>query len=372
MGDAPDGEDAEPVESYSLPPGDLKDKILALFKQFDADGTGKILIKTIDKVKVSVGPTDKKVLSYMHQMDANGDGFVEQDEWELYFAVCLQTCNDGDLETIMKDLQEGASTAATIANCSKIADDGDMQLTEEEEENAAAALEECAAALTPEQLKLVTSLFELWDFNGDGHIDRGKLMTKGVEVGPHHKNFFGELDKMDVDQDGKVTLKEMVMYLGAVAQLMSEAEWTSMVKSMMDIASMDRTIVDCVAKADGGDGPAMDDDDDMMPELSEARAAKVKALFLKLSNSLSEPVAMCDLENVKVDAGGGHVMNALKDLKVMDANGDGQLEFDEMLVYFRVLGAEYEDDTPFNVVIDSLTDAVSALISLKTAQAMDA
>ena len=72
---------------------------------------------------------------------------------------------------------------------------------------------------------MVEELFKAWDFNGDGVIDRSKLETSDLEVGPMKAKVFRDFEKMDLDKDNVVTLDEMLTYFGVVSALMSEAEF---------------------------------------------------------------------------------------------------------------------------------------------------
>ena len=112
-------EDEPMPEAPKLEPGPQKDEVMALFKTFDVEGTGKIEMKGLKSVKVEVGPSKMSVLEQLAEMDFNGDGFVEEDEWELYFATVVATLDADSLKVILDDLKEagrcGRAHRASVA-----------------------------------------------------------------------------------------------------------------------------------------------------------------------------------------------------------------------------------------------------------------
>ena len=184
-------------EAPKLEPGPQKDEVMALFKTFDIEGTGKIEMKGLKAVKVEVGPSKMSVLDQLAEMDFNGDGYVEKDEWEMYFATVVAALDADSLKIILDDLKEAGrydysfsplpvltsfltlvaclhSTYATIANCVKMAEADDVTGGEPTEETE----------LSEEESAAVKKLFEGWDFNGDGTIALSTLLTTGVDIGP--------------------------------------------------------------------------------------------------------------------------------------------------------------------------------------------
>ena len=111
---AEDGDD-DPIEEMStkLPDGPEKDEIMALFKQFDLDSVGNIPIQRLKSVTMSVGPGQTKLLDYLSQMDFNGDGMVEPDEWEMYFANVLPALGEDATKLVTAELKEAAECVCT-------------------------------------------------------------------------------------------------------------------------------------------------------------------------------------------------------------------------------------------------------------------
>ena len=276
-------EDEPMEEAPKLEPGPQKDEVMALFKTFDIEGTGKIEMKGLKAVKVEVGPSKMSVLDQLAEMDFNGDGYVEEDEWEMYFATVVAALDADSLKIILDDLKEAGrydysfsplpawsfltlvaclhSTYATIANCVKMAEADDVTGGEPTEETE----------LSEEESAAVKKLFEGWDFNGDGTIALSTLLTTGVDIGPRKEKVsnqasseaarsksrpqqrsqaatqpdsnaaaqqhlfsrlslrfccpamttqvFQALEQMDVNGDGKVTLEEMTNYFAVAKSL---------------------------------------------------------------------------------------------------------------------------------------------------------
>ena len=83
------------------------------------------------------------------------------------------------------------------------------------------------------------------------------------------------------------------------------------------------------------------------PTMSAERTAQLRAIFdifLTADQSTkADAIDMATLESDCTTKIGPHEANLFKELRVMDANGDGQLTFEEMCGYFTVVGAELSD-----------------------------
>ena len=64
---------------------------------------------------------------------------------------------------------------------------------------------------------------------------------------------------------------------------------------------------------------------------------------------------------------GPHKQTMLTGLSAMDANGDGQLEYGEMVAYFTSVGATLRDDE-FALILSDMTDNASTAQVLKLVQ----
>ena len=91
--------------------------------------------------------------------------------------------------------------------------------------------------------------------------------------------------------------------------------------------------------------------------IGAAHAALARAVLEQATALASMPLA-----DLSADCGtklGPHEANLLKELSVMDANGDGLLTLDEMNGYFVVVGAELTEDE-FGLVLSELQGQASA------------
>ena len=100
------------------------------------------------------------------------------------------------------------------------------------------------------------------------------------------------------------------------------------------------------------------------PALSETRKARLQSIFdlfvgLPGAKGRSGAISLATLEEDCSSKLGPHNVSLLKELKMMDADGDGDLTFDEMCGYFRAVGAELDDDE-FEVIASDLMDRGSA------------
>jgi len=347
---------------------------MALFADFDTDKNGMISLDKLRGATVKVGPSEASVLKQMKEMDLNDDGYVEAYEWETYFATMVDVLNDSELDSIMADLTVAGRTVATVAMCTKLAAEGDADAgtAEVDAEDAQAAAEELeAATLGGEQKALVEELFKEWDFNGDGKIDRGKLQTTGVEVGPRKEKVFSAFEKMDINDDKVVTLDEMLLYFGMVATLMSEDQFKETVGEMREMAATEKSVLTMIGYAEqaaqGEYTELGEEDDEPEPvvELTAARLEQISALFLVYSSDTSKPIELAALSAAKVEAGPSK-MSVLEGMKLMDENGDGMVELSEMQSYFKLTGAALSDEE-FALVLDSLKDGAAAGESMKLA-----
>ena len=101
--------DEEPEDEVPQGPppleGDRKDEVLACFKTFDIDGTGMVPIAKVYAATTNVGPKQMKLLGTLADMDFNGDGHVEEDEWMLYFAMISDELSDAQFADTFNDIK---------------------------------------------------------------------------------------------------------------------------------------------------------------------------------------------------------------------------------------------------------------------------
>lgn len=352
--------------------GPMKEQVMDIFKKFDMDTTGKIPLESLQNSKMSVGPSEVAVLKYLADMDFNGDGYVEVSEWEMYFANTLAVLTEAETKDMMEELSTAGDQMQTIAMCTKLAAEGDTGPSgpvDPEDEIEAPPM------LDGEQKEMITSLFAEWDFNGNGLIDRGQLQGTGVTVGPRTEKVFSSFEQMDTDNDGQVTLQEMLDYFGVAASLMSADEFKSTITEMTEVAGIEKAVavsVELAAEGKAEMATAPDEGDEPPeppPELTEARKALVKALFTAFSADLS-PIDLSAITAAGKIESGPSKEAVLEGLVAMDANGDGKVEMDEMLLYFTYMGEALNDDE-FNTVLEELKDNAMAGQMLREASLQD-
>ena len=352
--------------------GAKKQEVMSVFKQFDVKSDGKIAIAQLKSAKMKVGPSETKLLQTLADMDFNGDGFVEAHEWEMYFATVCAELSDIDLKVVMDDLKEAGSDIVTVYQCSLLAEAaGSEAAAAADAEDAAAAAEEMEQmALKGAQKAMVEGLFKEWDFNGNGEIDRSKLQTTGVEVGPRKAKVFSDFELMDENKDGIVTLDEMLAYFGVAASMMSEDEFAATVSEMREVAEAEKSVAAMVQLAaeaaeptpQGTGEEAMEE----TPPLSAERKALVDALFTTYSPDLATPIDLETLRSSGQVEMGPAKENLLEGLAAMDANGDGKVEHSEMIFYFTFVGASLNDGE-FEAILGDLKDRAAAGQALKEA-----
>jgi len=384
---APAEEPEEEHPPLTLEEGEDKVKIMALFKKLalaDLQEDGKQPTISVEAMKqggnTALGKGSVNFLKTICQMDFNGDGDVEESEWEMFFAMLKQDNDAKQIDDILNQMEEASGDVIAIAMASAAAaqdDDGTMGYDAEE---AAAMIQEAIDALGEAEHALIDTLFKAWDWNDDGKIEIARLSSNGVNMGPHKASVFSQLEKMDLDADGHVDKKEMQTYFGLLKQMTTAEEFQSAISEMSDAATAEKDVYRFILlNAEYNRSALILDDDDAkadaeaaaaaLPDLSDERLVKVKALFQTFEQDLSKNINLKSLEATKIDNGPVSSSGGFADsMKMMDANGDGELEYKEMLDYFKAIGAELDEDN-FNIVLDGLTESAATSISLMTAEA---
>ena len=90
---------------------EMKAAVMKVYTIFDAKGTGKVPLDSLDSGNIEIGPMKNNVLKVMKDMDANGDGFIEPDEWEFYFRVVAEALSPEELSNTLKDLEAAGMCA---------------------------------------------------------------------------------------------------------------------------------------------------------------------------------------------------------------------------------------------------------------------
>lgn len=377
MATPPTESEPEEQEEVQMPlkleAGPRKDQILAIFKVFDTAGDGKIPLASLSKATYSVGPAESHdLLRTMRQMDINKDGFVEANEWEMYFAALVASLSGDEFDMLLMPIERASVDYAAVQQALKFAEASDAPLENSAEaaEEALEMLAEMRSAMTAAQMELVTDLFKAWDFNQDNIIQIEKLQTMGVEVGPRKEAIFADFAMMDTNGDGGVDMDEMLNYFSVLATTTSEAAFEDIVRDMKVVAVDELALGKMLKMAQALQGQeassSVVEDDDMAPlvELTPDRTLMVDELFMVFSNDRS-PIDLATLMSTKIDVG-PLKHRPLESMKAMDANGDGKVDIDEMRLYFQVVGSDLSDEA-FKCTLDELKDSAHAANALELA-----
>jgi len=358
---AGDGAAAQAGETAAATPPleDAKaERVTKLFGKWDFLANGMLPLDMLDQATVDVGPRKSHVMSELRKMDINGDGYVEQKEWVSYFTEIAANLSDPEFELVISDLEDQGEELVTIARCTAIAKEGDA------DEDLPDGMAEGLGELPAERQAQVQALWDAFDFEGSGRIDREKLETATVSVGSREAKVFANLKDMDLDGDRVVTQDEMFTYFKFVSGGLSDSEFTLIVEEMTEFAivaaavAANLKIAMALTGADFGSGGGGEDGDDATVEqplqISKARYALCSSLF-DVFDPTHAPIELSKLTadcTVDVGAYKANVMSAMKD---MDINGDGKVEFQELIDYFTVVGEKMSDDE-FEGLVSNLID----------------
>jgi len=337
------------------------ERVTKLFGKWDFLANGMLPLDMLDGATVNVGPRKNHVMSELRKMDLNGDGYVEQQEWVSYFTEIAANLSDPEFELVISDLEDQGEELVTIARCTAIANEADAA------DDLPDSLTEGVSELSAARQAQVQALWDAFDFDSSGQIDREKLETATVTVGSREAKVFANLKDMDLDGDRVVTQDEMFTYFKFVSGGLSDSEFTLIVEEMTEFATSaaavaaNLKIAMALTGADfggGGGGEEEGDDDDAIveqpPQMSKSRYALCASLF-DVFDPTHAPIELSKLTaDCTVDVGPckANVMNAMKD---MDINGDGKVEFQELIDYFTVVGEKMSDDE-FEGLVSNLID----------------
>jgi len=362
-------EEVEVEDAPELPP-EKKAAVVALFKQFDTAGNGMLPLDSLNSATVSVGPSEEGVLVSMKEMDFNGDGYVEESEWVVYFTAIGDALGDEEFDLIMTELKAAASMASAVDACVKLAveEDESPEGLGADAAEGEAILQELLANLSPAQKKMIEALFAEWKSDSANGIEIAMLADTEVEGGPVKWKVFDKLKLMDANGDGIVELDEMMQYFAVVLAEMGDDEFTSTVDDMKEMAAGKKHLATMLQYAQ--EGAAQEDDygDEVpeMPELTAERKALVKDLFLSFAADESKNIELASLTDVDLEVGPTKDKVLLR-MEAMDANKDGWVEMGEMLEYFTIVGSELGDDD-FTFIISGIKDGVSVKKALVVAE----
>jgi|EP00900_Chrysochromulina_parva_P002095 Ca2+-binding EF-hand superfamily protein len=370
--------DVDHVEIPPLSPERLG-KVRTIFKEWDYDESGTLDVEEFTHVSINVGPSERKVLQHLRDMDFNGDGKIEPQEWEKYFALLTEHLDELSFQSVLDDMGKSGADLITVLRCTALAHvataaSEPTTLDEEPDDHA-------LTPLTAERKAKVDELFGAWDVNHKGAIPLKKLQQGKITFGPQQSSLFERLQDMDADGDGNVTLTEMLMYFTVLGDHTSDDEF-SLILGEMQTAAADTTLIEALMRISttdaeernsfrkernsGGHASEDDDEEEKFEPLSPEKTALVRKLFdifAKGDDKSGIPIAA--LQGDATIEIGPTKMTLLQFLDSMDADQNGTVTFAEMVAYFTVLGADLGDD--FELILNEMVDSSSAKMHLKLA-----
>jgi len=319
--------------------------------------SGKLHVKTFKDASMQLGAVKAHPLAQLATMDADGDGYISQEEWDTWFATAAGTLAKDEFDCILADMHEAAEGVVTIIKCMRLVEAPDASAVGDDLEDT----EEELPQLPEVRKERVVGIFETWDTNKLGSIDRLAVMKSHMAVGPHDTKIFAQLEAMDADGDMKVTLAEMVAFFQMVSPSLSDEEFNMIADEMLEAATHACAVGDLVklaAEVPMSGGEMEDDDDAPLVALTPAREELLRSLFDLFAQDAKfiDLVGMVDVTTKT----GPMEQKLLKELSAMDADADGRLTFQEMKAYFTVVGAALADDE-FQLIVGEMVDSATAM-----------
>jgi len=219
---------AEIEAPAAAPPltGERLAKVQALFSAWDVEGTGGIDRLKVGASAVSFGPHKSHVLKQLEDMDTDGDNVISLQEMTDFFQAISVELDDPSFASVIEEMLELATEAATIAACLQLAVAPAAQGADEEPE--------VKPTLSAAREELLGKLFGLFTKNADGAIDVAALDQVTIKEGPNETKLLSNLKDMDADKDGKLTFDEMKAFFAAVGVALSDSEFELIVGEMVD------------------------------------------------------------------------------------------------------------------------------------------
>lgn len=325
--------------------GEKIERVKSLFGVWDLDAQGKLELAAFTGAIVQVGPIETKVLARLADMDVDKDGFVTLEEWLKWFTETATALNGNEFDLIMEEMEASAEEMVTLIRCTRLAAEAQAVPLDADEVGP--------PPLEPKRAEAVQALFKAWDFEGTGSIDRLKVTATAVSFGPHKSQILKQLESMDTDGDNLITLDEMSIFFQVVSADLTDAGFTAVVGEMTELAQEAGTIAACLQMADAGVGYVEGDEAEKLT-LSDARTELVTKLFTLFTPSTADTIDVVSLDQITVKEG-PYTSKLLTDLKTMDANGDGKLEFGEMVEFFAAIGAALSDEE-FELIVGEMIE----------------
>jgi len=330
-------------EAPALDAAGLK-RVVDLFKLWDIDSAGKLELKAFTEASMQVGSHEVKLLSRLADMDFDGDGFITDEEWQKRFTAMAGALSADEFDLVMTEMGDAADNMVALIRCTRLAAEADAV--------PADTSEAAPAELTGDRIAAVEKLFKAWDFEDKGSIDKKKVTEAAVSFGPNKSRMMQQLESMDTDGDGVVTLTEMKVFFQVVSPNLSDGDFAAVIGEMEELAAEAATIASCLMLAAADPTVEMDAAEIVKPTLPTTRQELLGKLFGLFTEDPTQSIDVANLEKCTIKEG-PHETKLLKDLKTMDANSDGQLTLEEMTDYFAVLGLSLSDDE-FELIIGEM------------------
>lgn len=293
---------------------------------------------------MQVGSHEVKLLSRLADMDFDGDGFITDEEWQKWFTAMAGALSADEFDLVMTEMGDAADNMVALIRCTRLAAEADAV--------PADTSEAAPAELTGDRIAAVEKLFKAWDFEDKGSIDKKKVTEAAVSFGPNKSRMMQQLESMDTDGDGVVTLTEMKVFFQVVSPNLSDGDFAAVIGEMEELAAEAATIASCLMLAAADPTVEMDAAEIVKPTLPTTRQELLGKLFGLFTEDPTQSIDVANLEKCTIKEG-PHETKLLKDLKTMDANSDGQLTLEEMTDYFAVLGLSLSDDE-FELIIGEM------------------
>ena len=116
---------------------------------------------------------------------------------------------------MMTEMTDAADNMVALIRCTRLAAEAASETPVEVIESPRAVEE--VPKLEGARLAKVEALFKEWDFENKGEIDRVKVSASAVKFGPHKSRLFHQLESMDTDGAGIISLDEMKIFFGPLA-----------------------------------------------------------------------------------------------------------------------------------------------------------
>jgi len=185
--DAGEGGGGAPQRLKQLTPEEIKEVMLNLFKNADADGSNTLSLAEFKALlyQTDLGLSNREMARLLQEADVNDDGVIDYSEF-LPLAI--------DLIQGMYAREDAAAEADQM-----------------ESEAMQQAMEYMLHGMKKEQLEgLIKEVFRKADVNGDGHLTMQEFhkCIKEADLGLKRREINALMHRVDADEDGKVTYEE--------------------------------------------------------------------------------------------------------------------------------------------------------------------